>query len=107
MKDAGNEHLCIKVFKGKHILGSENAELSCLRDKEKGFVPVNTSLLSYPSAISCHNQLGVNQHTSTLAAQGKIALWLRGCTLAQEPWQNPFIILIFPHFFPCSFNAAF
>lgn len=76
-------------------LGSENADFSCLRDKEKGFVRVNTSLLSSPSAISCHNQLGVNQHTSTLTAPGKIALWFRGCSEAQKRWQNPFIIAIF------------
>lgn len=32
---------------------------------------VNTAVPSYPSAISCHNQLGADQHTPTLSALGK------------------------------------
>lgn len=36
-----------------------------------GIVQVNTAVPSYPSAISCHNQLGADQHTPTLSAQGK------------------------------------
>lgn len=89
----------------RNCTGICNAELSCLRDKEEGFVPVDTSPPSCTSAISCHHQLGANQHTSTLTAQGKIALFIHGCSFAQERRQkkkkknnNPFIILISPHF---------
>lgn len=60
----------LSSLKARHLCW-ENGDHSCLRDKEKGFVRVNTSLLSYPPAISCHNQLGLNQNTSTLTAPGK------------------------------------
>lgn len=69
-------------------------------ETKKGFVPVNTSPLSDPSAISCHNQLGLNQHTSTLTAQGKIVLWIRGCSAWHRKYGKSLLLfLFFPHIF--------
>lgn len=67
---------CIRVLRASALsdvqpLGSESADLWCLRGKSEGIVQVNTALLSYPSAISCHNQLGANQQTPVLPAAGK------------------------------------
>lgn len=97
----------LSSLKARHLC-SENGDHSCLRDKEKGFVRVNTSPLSYPPATSCHNQLGLNQHTSTLTAPGKKNCSLdSGLQCDTEKKATSFCYCYFPTFPWGLFNATF
>lgn len=71
-----HRHLCIKGFTSHSTvycsaIGIRECRPMVPQRQRKGIVQVNTAPPSYPSAISCHNQLGTNQHTSTLSAPRK------------------------------------
>lgn len=67
-------------------------------------MPVDTSPPSCTSANSCH-QWGLNQHTSTLTARGRIALcssWLQGGTGKKSIYYSPHFHFFYSSFYQCS-----